>query len=1711
MRYDVKKEINQVIQDKTLSKQEKIQKIKEIYNSANSGGVTGADTKDAGGAGNSASGGNSGNGQNDDQNQNSQGQDQGQNQGNGNGQNSQGQGQNGQGQNNNGQQQGQNGQGQDQGQNGQNNNNGVHNVSHNKLKNQGVGQNGQQNGNQQNGNGSQVNQGNQSGNQGQNGQGGGSQGQQGNQSGNQGSNGGSQSGQQGNQSGNQQNGRGSQGSQGNQQNGQGSSQSQGQQGGQQGQSGNQNGQGGGSQGQQGQGNQQQGQGQSNSQNQSQNGQQGQQNQQQQGSQGNPSQLDEYSIGYILGKKYAEEMYKHRGLAPIMRDQVELPDNLDPMKILESMNESIDDDIASILDDITIDDDKRISKIHDLFSNSIKVGGNNNQKPDENEIYVPDDVIVMRNGTVDPGELMIGAHVIDEKIGNEIRKEMGVTPKDPDWGMSDDEDAMIKEAFPIISDIFKHAPQDDKELVSAAETMKNKIEGRIRKSREGIIDWKKALQDFISERSHTYEKGPLRKNVYQRTGIGLRHRVRSYNDFNKCVVYIDTSGSVNNDMTQLIPIMAGEVGKIMQDCHFNTVDIHLFDDVVYNEHFDVDSYTVQDENWGIEGADDGGGTNIHEVYKHIIKNYMNDGELNYDINAIIIITDVSGMQYSGNIKPFAAKLGQYTLERMLYVIYNDYSNMYLKEVTEEMDQLVSKYSQHYEISVEAFRKQILSESMNINQKRMNMNEALGGLKRIQQKQQQAQIDPSERTEDEKNERLRKAEIQGARAVGQLEKVLPELVANLEKFFHNCHMVKEYTAVMATPDTYYVTEEAHVILHMDVDGSNINNLCEACSVMTIDQIIGNVTLKNVRTFRGFPVGFPKEIGGDLVMFNLANLSGFDNAPQAVTGRVSINVCYPMNKRISKDAQNKYVTSLMKTLTPIGELENKPKHVFTMTKRNNESVADIIKNRIALSESFINEMAMPKKLSPIFPRRSKPQAGSKVSEDDYIASTELYKKNRNVFFDVIDPLLNIGWGDISDDDVTVINDVSQIRIAAKDSKYFEKNKDNANQLGYAGVRIFTTSDNIISAVYAQSKKGAKPTMVYLNDDNGDAITDPEKIKGEVDKRYDIFKQTYDYLKNVGVEPGNLPEKFSVMPGKGQNATVEAAALHVLYYLMTMLNGTSGAIDYKFKVDSIIADQFKDGASDNQEIFDRILNYIYPNAQMGNDGVSARVYTSRGRLTVNFNQKEKNQPNSKVNFNMAYFNSDSGHNVFECFSDNFLKALLIGSSLRGVDNEPRYSVDEIIDADRDTLLEMVNQVKNVELIKTSLKSLSFKGKNMDDKYDHSNPFDILMMFPDKCEKEYDIRVDVNDEALKLVGKKVTRDIYKSGMYNDIKNYKYNRETGERERADIKGTSSMKNVSTSDQFKEFDSIVNYIIDNKEIFNDAKKAINDAIAEYTSDHSWYTNKELPVKFGQSVDKIVDFSNLIKTKVLNDPEIAEAKAPVITLMIESMNEVIDLIEKIMNPSEGEDYKIVIDNGDKLVKSTMTLSELYANLTGESGDWINAQGKKISYQDVVSKKVNKLGDRNRSKKAANVSTQYDNGEDAKVEQTKTKFAQVIDDLSGNIVKVNNAMKNLDFAGASEDAVDHFSTKEDMIRRIGNQLNKVIEIANAIKTNGDIDWMNTTLPLLNDVFYTCSSVINANNEENMTDFLVDLDGACRSVSKAARSFAAQQTYKQTSATVA
>ena len=1386
----------------------------------------------------------------------------------------------------------------------------------------------------------------------------------------------------------------------------------------------------------------------------------------------------------------------------MKNIFELPDTLDVMKLRESVNESIDDDIAGLIDDSNLTNDERVSKIHDLFMGTSGTSGTNQNNSQNNEIYVPDDVIIMRNGAVDTNSLLRGAHVIDENIGNEIRKELGITPKDPDWGLSSSEDAMIREAFPIIEDIFKKMPQDDKELINTGDTMKNKIEGRIRRSREGIIDWKKALEEFISERSHTYEKGPLRKNVYQRTGIGLKHRVRAYSDFNKCVVYIDTSGSVNNSQTQLIPIMAGEIGKIMQDCHFNTVDIHLFDDVVYNEHFDVDSYTVADEDWGIEGADDGGGTNIHQVYNHIIKNYMENGELRYDINAIIIITDVSGMQSSGNIKPFVTKLGTSVLERMLYVIYNDYNNKYLKEVTEEMNNLVSDLSRHYEISVDNFIKQILQESMStIKQKRYKINEAVGKIKDIQAKKIATKRTATERSEEEKQERLHKSEIQGARAIGQLDKLMPELFANLEKCFPNCRMVKEYTAVMSQDNTYYVTDDAHVILHMDVDANNIMDLCEACGLMQIDQLVGNVNIRGTRKFSGFPQGFPQEIVGNFCLFNLPMLSGFANAPQAVSGKVSVNVCYPMSRRINKDEQNAYISSIKSTISSLEELENKPKSIFTMTMPSNESFKDIVSKRIMLGEAFLNE-SLPHKLGAVMPRRSKPQDGSKITDADYIASTALYKKNRDVLFGVIAPILNVPWGDISDDDITVINDVAKIRDAARNTNFFEKNKDNINQLGYAGIRLFTTSNDIISAVYAQTKKGVKPSLIYLTDDDGNPITDNEQIQKEIDWRFDVFQQTYDYLTKLGITPNNIPEKMN-----GDDANIEATGLHFLYYAMVMLLGSTGKdVEYKFKPSTILADDIL-SSGNNEQIFGDIVHDALGQID---SSVGSRYYiTNAGvrRVSVNFDQTTRH-PDRKDNFNTVYLSNPYNRNktVFRFFNDNFIKAMLIGSSLRGYDELPRYTVEQIVNSDRSELIEMIESVEKVPLKITSLKSMSFEGKSKDaSTYNHSNPFDLLMMFPDKCEKEYAIRVDVNAEALSLASKRVTRDIFKSGMPFDIKHMEYDPSTGERYRKDIKGVDTLRRegskiLTSSEAFDSLNGVIDYLLSNKSIFKDIKATVKAAI----EDQGWSdTNRVLFRDVNGLIDDISNYSNLVKSAVVNNPSISDTKSDVISIMAKDFEELYDGISTILD--EDTSSEDIIKTCSDLVQLTNRIGESYNNLIG--GDSRAAS--------VLQKKVSKLGERNRAKQNRQAGQQQVNTTPTKGTVVKgavaDKYEATVDNISDLATKVGDVAESLDFAGASDDAVDYFGTKENMIRRCDTQLNKAIEAMNTIKLGGDLDWMQSTMELVKNVYDLCASIVSASDEELISDSFVELETECRRLVKSAKGFAPSKTYQETGAITA
>ena len=1571
MRYDVKKEINAVVTDTSLSKAEKIQRIKDIYNS----GVTGADTKTSGdvghGAFDSQSNGSNSKGQ-------GQGQGNGQNQGGEQGGNRQGQG----GQQGNGDSQdGQEGQGNGQNQGGEQGGNRPRYSKHNDLKNQA-------------GNGSNVSNGSQNAQQG---------------------NGDSQDGQQG---------------QGNGQN--------------------------------------------------------QQNKQQ--GHGEPFIPDEYTIGRILGRRFAEDLYKHNGLTPLLASTMELP-TLDPMKILESVNESFDDDIARILDDNNLSTDEIVNRIHDIY-----LGIPNNQEITQNTdepdaIYVPNDVIIMRNGTIDEDNPFNGTHVIDQNIGDEIRKELGITPKDPDWGLSDDEDSMIKEAFPIIDDVFSlNGRNIDKEIIEGGENMKKKIKGRIRKSREGIIDWKRALQDFVSERSHTYTKGALRKNIYQRTGIGLRHRRRVIKDYNKCVVYIDTSGSVNNSSTQLIPVMAGEIGKIMQDCHFATVDIHLFDDTVYNEHFDVDSYTVGDENWGIEGADEGCGTNIHSVYRHILKNYVIDGELNFDVNAIIIISDVSGMIDTGGIQPFTSRFNRHILERMLYVIYNNYSNAYLADVNKSIGELVSKYSQYYVISVESFKKQILSESMNNIKSKKLLSEAVS-LASVKKKKEAiaANVD---RTDDEKEERLRRAEIQGARAIGRLDHVLPELVANLERLFPNCRMAKEYQAVVASPNMYYVTEDVHVVLHMDIDKSNFDNLVEACGLMQIDQIIGNVSIDGrYISFKYFPTNFPKEIDGNFRIMGLSNLRDFSNAPSAVTGRVSINTT---SKFIRPAILNAYRNSIVASPTQIDDGRNKPKSFFTMNKTD-ESFENIIMERIKLGESFmINEMAVAPSLEPFRkPTRARYQKKGEDStefdkrKDNWLKNTDIYRKNIDIWMDVIKPIISVGLGDIKENDVTVAKDA--MNISKNDVKHIKQ-----------GFKIYTTKDNLISAVYCKLSDKSEDKLICLRKkDSDDFITNPDDLMNETKSRWNYFKECFDNIAGrCKILWTNLLE--GPRSATDKKSTIEENLLNFLFCSLYLLNNQTAKkrvtgnetqkVLYQFAPENIINDGWLVNTDDvdyvDKTIGD-ILSYLFPGYHAHRIGDSTwQVGPIRKTDIVNLS---KTLGNPRDGFIKKAIKScdDNNLNPCELFTDDILRGFVVGGSVRNKDEYPIYDLDSVKEASFDELAEWTWEIKDVNIFDTALKRMTVKTITKDKFGDEIfNSGDVMMYFPDRCQKQYYIDVDVDAESVEYAAKKANRINSRAGMYGTIKNYEYDRKTGQRIRKDIVGLDQLNKVSKGNEtFSNFNEIFDEIISNRDVYEDAEAALRNAVDVYNAKaKEWEKVNGLVSKFDRSVKLLMSTVEAIRSYVLSNPDEAKLKEKYIEQINSDFADIPELIENIatyedFNAPENDDAaqkrrielaKECIDSADAFTKLRGKFKTYFQEISGYNKQIVDAQQRR----------ANKLSSHQTKIKPNSVNPAQSQTVNANVNEIKG----IVDDLTNKVKGIMDVANGVDFVnGANRRARGQFQTRDNMVNSVNVELSDALVFGNEI-VNNNYDITDDVVKKFKNVDVICNDIISQSSDNLADSVLID-----------------------------
>ena len=1390
---------------------------------------------------------------------------------------------------------------------------------------------------------------------------------------------------------------------------------------------------------------------------SQNSQQGQsQNSQQSGT------PDQYSIGYYMGRMYAEEMFKHGGLKPIMGNIFEIP-NLPDMDLFESLCESVDDDILSILNDSSLSKDEMTNKIYDLFRNSLgKPKGVSDDSP--KEVYVPDDVIIMRNGHIDENNLMVGAHVVDKSIGDEIRKENGIMPKDPDWGLSDDEDAMVKEAFPLINDIFKPYPKDTEEERETAETFKNKIQGRIRKSREGIIDWKRALQEFVSEKSKKHKKGSIRKNVYDTTGIVLKHRVKDYTNYNKCVVYIDTSGSVNNRETQLIPIMAGEISKIMKDCHFRTVDIHLFDDYVYDTHYDIDYYTVADENWGIEGADDGGGTNIGQVYKHIKDTYVDDGEFLPDVSAVIIITDVSGMEDTGSIKPYLKYFGERALSRLLYVIYNDYSSKFISEINETMSGLVSKESQFFVISVEAFKKQLLGESMIQEVNKYKINEALGSIDSIKKKKEaRAQID--DRSEAERAERLRKAELQGARAIGKLENFIPEVISTLERYFPGFSSAKEYNSVVNNKNTYYVTDDVHIIINGDFDNSNINNLFEACGKLTIDQIIGDIVLRRPRNFTGFPKGFPKEVVGSIIIQNAPRFASLENMPKTVTGDIHLKEV--RSKFIDDDAIDEYYATVGKEVPDFYKRNNLGK-VFQdeQNVETNESMMDEILNRFNMGQAYLNE-AMGK-LSPIIPSRSKPQGGSKMSMDEWERLNAVAKKNKAIVEDVINPIISIPWGDLDDDSIEVIRGVENI----KEDMYI---KD------FEGVKIITDNEDIIGVVYAKKMGANKPKVIYFRDDNGNDIFDENEIVKAIKERAAVLSSIRGYFDRIGYNPRNLPE-YSEEVGA---PTITRTLLSILYQSMCgLLEAKYDFIEYGKYI-------YNPNGLSNKELFEYVFDKLVGSGywrKRGQKDYSYVIGTNYGK-TVNF----RGTSQQKQDFEIAVYGivKDRGINLAEFFKKDVLKAIALGCSIK--DNSDGLGVIPLSVVNgygRDELVELLGTYKDVDIRMTGLKSLnlySSYGKDMD------NPSAAVQLFPDKMSIEYRIDVPVSELELSKIRKVVGRSFDKSGVYGERSHRKvvgfdengqpvygdvpsgevqtYDWRTGER-----RGSSVGVNKKISVESIESEGLILDVIDDmKSRLNKVKTSIRIIKGlEYSTKVKGIKNS---ARLKELFEKGVKIARLIYDSILPMDEMKKSEYSEKTVeALDNINDRFKTIYDMVKDYEGVNFdeitqaeaasidyefnKILSEIStevDAIDKNCTTLGAILDNATDLGTG--NLREKSVRGK-LVKKEIRKERNQGNNKSSASDTISQNKNVDSDFEELVNKISSA----TPNVIRILNSV---DFSNADEDAVEDFGTKEEMIRKISLGLGKVVEYGNLIISTNDVDSSASNAKIYKEIAEICDSI--------------------------------------------
>lgn len=979
--------------------------------------------------------------------------------------------------------------------------------------------------------------------------------------------------------------------------------------------------------------------------------------------------------------------------------------------------------------------------------------------------------------------------------------------------------------------------------------------------------------------------------------------------------------------------------------------------------------------------------------------------------------------------------------------------------------------------------------------MQMNEAIGRKLTDVKKQ----LNKTEVDDEQKKEYLRKTNIRAMRDLGRMDQLVPEIFSAMNDIMPEVSIVKSVDYFEDTENTFYIDDDLRLWIHKDFDTKDeMNKLLALSSIVDVFMVIGRVCVVNNTTMKEFPAGFPKEIKGYFKMQNLFNLKNFNNAPRVIYGDESPAI-EPKSRWIRPSDINTYKESLRDKQNNAIDVFDLLRNTKTNESMNNRLKESEIAKRVALGQQFMNE-AFPKPLSPLF-RQSIPQEPrypdmpDAPNPDDYsddeegqrrLASAQkrydaikakrergvqryedsvkdynerlrpLYRKNAEIFHDVITPIIDADWGDIKDSDVKTIKGFTEIHSDIKN-----------NNKKFSGIKLFTDDNNVISLVYAKPMDSYYSRIVYFRDADGSAITNENEINDRIKERDNIFRQANDiFVKQLNFKWDDLPQQKR----SGETPNIEEVMLNFLYWSFAKLNGSEKG-GKQFNVDDVVYNPHGLSYSD---LLDDYMNVIFYDPQRKNDN----AFNIRGIGTVNFNADRQQGPGNCLNFIKCARNANKNNKDFnpaEMLTDDVLRSLLLGLVVRAeYDGKKIYTADEVINADRSELVSMVYEVLDFDIYKSSLTYMSYKYKDSEiSKSDYlENPQSVLLLFPDVCRIEYIISADIKDSVLDNYEKRAQRQVNRAGMSSTIKKFDYDYRTGDRKRNDIVGNTKKTNVEATalDQFEHY----------AEYFKDTKlDAINDIVRSTLNGRNVYK------RYTEAIANIKGYPDLIVSFIKNNPEMENEDK--IMMLIEYYTAIEDSLETIWK-NNGKDENEIENATNDIIINAESIAKAYNNITG------NSDKRKTSALSKIITRADRRGNIQAVSKGAE-----------KKEYDSTAFQNMVDAASKDYVTVKRILNTLDFANADEGAIEDFGSKDNMIRIITNHVDGALSFGRALLGANDGDKMKSMEASFKELSQILNDIVNFNDELDNSDAVIsktlndDLKKLARTISSEGKKYSA------------